>query len=149
MKLVVVLSWIFSIICAVSAKGNNSNLDEKISQLCVSWVGSIGRHESTPRIGEAGPRGVPGPRGPQGFVGRPGDRGPPGPEGIAGPAGPPGVMNETEIRAIMREEIASGKFACMYVWFVGHLQLLRSCKSSFMSHLSVSVCESHVTSNIR
>ena len=109
MKIVFFLSFFVAFVSFVDGNGETSNLDEIIGQLCTSWGGSIGRQYSVPRIGKAGPRGVPGPRGPQGIVGRPGERGLPGPKGASGPTGLPGVVNETAMRIMMREEIDLGK----------------------------------------
>ena len=114
-----VVSLIFLMISPyVFTNGHSGNLDDIIRQLCTSWEGSITTHFSVPRVGKAGPPGPVGPPGRPGLIGLRGERGLPGPPGPSGETGPPGVLNETEIRAIIREEIAAGKvFPSLWSFF--------------------------------
>ena len=117
MNLLVITFAIFSVLCRAQENGNSCNLNGIMSQLCKPWGEPITTHYGAPRVGKAGPKGPSGPPGRPGLAGLPGKRGLPGPTGSSGDAGSPGqpgppgqdgipgVVNETAIRAIMREEI--------------------------------------------
>ena len=122
MKLIVASFIFLMILRRVCANGHSGILDDNIRQLCTSWEGSITTHFSVPRVGKAGPPGPVGPPGRPGLIGLRGERGLPGPPGPFGEIGPPGVLNETEIRAIIREEIAVGKvFPSFWSFFLSSL----------------------------
>ena len=108
---VLVITLSISVLCRAQDTINSCNLNGVISQLCTSWGEPITRHYGAPRVGKAGPPGrpgldgLPGERGLPGLAGSPGDAGYPGRPGPPGKNGLPGMMNETAIRAIIREEI--------------------------------------------